>query len=164
MTFRSPWKRPRGAHPESSDRLQRQPLRGGAGKGIGRADIGAQHLHGLVAARRLDGVLGRTGRNFAAGMSGGIAYVLDLDGSFALNCNIEMVDLDRLQDEVEALQVHELIARHVILTGSAIGDRVLQTWPAMQHKLVAVMPRDFKRVRDEAARSASPAVGDLVGA
>ena len=103
-------------------------------------------------------VLGRTGRNFAAGMSGGVAYVLDGDGSFALNCNIEMVDLDRLEDEDELIQVHELIARHVVLTGSTIGDRVLQDWSSMQRKLVAVMPRDFKRVRAEEAP------GNLVGA
>ena len=49
-------------------------------------------------------VLGRTGRNFAAGMSGGVAYVLDADGSFALNCNIDMVDLERLDDEEETAQ------------------------------------------------------------
>jgi len=103
-------------------------------------------------------VLGRTGRNFAAGMSGGVAYVLDGDGSFALNCNIEMVDLDRLEDEDELTRVHELIARHVVLTGSTIGDRVLQDWSSMQRKLVAVMPRDFKRVRAEEA------LGNLVGA
>src|SRR5687767_6129495 len=58
-------------------------------------------------------VLGRTGRNFAAGMSGGLAYVLDTDGSFALNCNIGMVDLERLEDEGELGRVHALIARHV---------------------------------------------------
>ena len=70
-------------------------------------------------------VLGRTGRNFAAGMSGGIAYVLDTDGSFALNCNIDMVDLERLEQPDEVALVRDLIARHVELTGSAIGQRVL---------------------------------------
>ena len=64
-------------------------------------------------------VLGRTGRNFAAGMSGGIAYVLDTDGSFALNCNIDMVDLERLDQPDEVALVRDLIARHVELTGSA---------------------------------------------
>ncbi len=113
-------------------------------------------------------VLGRTGRNFAAGMSGGIAYVLDGDGAFARRCNTEMVDLDRLEDEDEALLVHDLITRHVRLTGSAIGARLLEAWPDAQRALVAVTPRDFKRVRDAEARQrhyARPAAaGNLVGA
>jgi glutamate synthase domain-containing protein 3 len=113
-------------------------------------------------------VLGQTGRNFAAGMSGGAAYVLDLDGALALNCNIQMVDLDRLEDEEEVGSVHELIARHVRLTGSAIGKRVLEAWPSMQRSFVAVMPRDFKRVRAAEARaraeSREPAFHELVGA
>ena len=73
-------------------------------------------------------VLGRTGRNFAAGMSGGIAYVLDTDGSFALNCNIDMVDLERLDQPDEVALVRDLIARHVALTGSGIGRRLLDNW------------------------------------
>ena len=84
--------------------------------------------------------------------SGGIAYVLDDDGTFARRCNTSMVDLDRLDDEHEANLVHELIARHVVLTGSAIGARVLEAWPARQHAFVAVTPRDFKRVREAEAR------------
>ncbi len=112
-------------------------------------------------------VLGRTGRNFAAGMSGGAAYVLDLDGSFARRCNVQMVDLDRFEDD-EAGTVHELIARHVILTGSAIGHRVLAAWPSIQRHFVAVMPRDFKRVRAAEAKaraeSREPAFADLVSA
>ena len=96
-------------------------------------------------------VLGRTGRNFAAGMSGGVAYVLDPDGAFALNCNIDMVDLEHLESDEEQAFVHDLVARHVRLTGSALGDRVLREWAAMQQQFVVVMPRDFKRVRDAAA-------------
>jgi glutamate synthase (ferredoxin) len=92
-------------------------------------------------------VLGRTGRNFAAGMSGGIAYVFDTDGAFALNCNIDMVDLERLQDDEDAALVQGLIARHVELTGSVIGTRILQSWPTLRNQFVVVMPRDFKRVR-----------------
>jgi glutamate synthase domain-containing protein 2/glutamate synthase domain-containing protein 3 len=111
-------------------------------------------------------VLGSTGRNFAAGMSGGIAYVLDPAGAFALNCNIDMVDLEHLDqpDEVEA--VRALIARHVALTGSAIGARVLESWPVSQRQFVTVMPRDFKRVKAAEARARSesrePAFSDLV--
>ena len=73
-------------------------------------------------------VLGRTGRNFAAGMSGGLAYVLDEDGTFQRRCNPDMVDLDRLDDDEEAGRVHELIARHAVLTGSAVAARVLGDW------------------------------------
>ena len=150
-------------------------IRGVAGERFAVRNSGAQAVveglgdHGceyMTGGRVV--VLGRTGRNFAAGMSGGIAYVLDVDGSFALHCNIEMVDLDRLEDESEAHKVHELIARHVVLTGSTIADRVLQAWPSILQKLVAVVPRDFKRVRAEQARTrsdaGSPAFGDLVGA
>jgi len=113
-------------------------------------------------------VLGRTGRNFAAGMSGGLAYVLDDDRSFARRCNPDMVDLDRLEDEDELTLVHELVARHVLLTGSAIGARVLDAWSERQHAFVAVTPREFKRVREAQARQRQytrPASsGNLVGA
>ena len=111
-------------------------------------------------------VLGRTGRNFAAGMSGGIAYVLDTDGSFALNCNIDMVDLERLDQPDEVASVLELITRHVAVTGSAIGRRVIDNWPLMHRQFVAVMPRDFKRVKAAEAKARSesrePAFSDLV--
>jgi glutamate synthase (ferredoxin) len=102
-------------------------------------------------------VLGRTGRNFAAGMSGGAAYVLDLDGDFSLYCNPAMVDLDPFADEAEMGRVHELIARHVMLTGSTIGARVLDAWLAMQPRFVAVMPRDLKRVRAAESRARAEA-------
>jgi glutamate synthase (ferredoxin) len=111
-------------------------------------------------------VLGRTGRNFAAGMSGGIAYVLDTDGSFALNCNIDMVDLEHLEQADEVALVRDLITRHADLTGSAIGRRVLDSWALMQRQFVAVMPRDFKRVKAAEAKarleSREPAFSDLV--
>jgi glutamate synthase (ferredoxin) len=111
-------------------------------------------------------VLGRTGRNFAAGMSGGIAYVLDTDGSFALNCNIDMVNLEHLDQPEEVSLVRDLITRHVALTGSAIGGRVLDSWATAHRQFVAVMPRDFKRVTAAEARARSesrePAFSELV--
>jgi glutamate synthase (NADPH) large chain len=100
-------------------------------------------------------VLGRTGRNFAAGMSGGIAYVLDTDGSFALNCNIDMVDLERLDQPEEVALVRGLIARHAELTGSGIGRRLLDNWAIARQQFVAVMPRDFKRVKAAEAKARS---------
>jgi glutamate synthase (NADPH/NADH) large chain len=98
-------------------------------------------------------VLGQTGRNFAAGMSGGVAYVLDTDGAFALNCNIDMVDLDRLEEADEVRLVHDLIARHAALTGSAIGERLLESWATAQRQFVAVVPRDFKRAKEAEAKA-----------
>jgi glutamate synthase (NADPH/NADH) large chain len=113
-------------------------------------------------------VLGATGRNFAAGMSGGVAYVLDLHGGFTGRCNPAMVDLDRLEDDDEVALVHELLARHAMLTGSTVAARVLDAWPAMLARFVAVVPRDFKRVRAAEARARAeartPAFSDLVGA
>jgi glutamate synthase (ferredoxin) len=100
-------------------------------------------------------VLGGAGRNFAAGMSGGIAYVLDTDGSFALNCNIDMVDLERLGQPEEVALVRDLIARHAELTGSGIGRRTLDNWASAQRQFVAVMPRDFKRVKAAEAKARS---------
>ncbi len=97
-------------------------------------------------------VLGRTGRNFAAGMSGGIAYVLDPDGSFALNCNIDMVDLERLEAPRDLNTVREMIERHVALTGSAIGERVLNNWSEAVGQFVVVMPREFKKAQTEWAK------------
>jgi glutamate synthase (ferredoxin) len=88
-------------------------------------------------------VLGRTGRNFAAGMSGGVALVLDEDGTFATRCNLEMVDLDPLDDEAEIAACQGLVASHAARTGSAVAARLLAAWPAVLSKFVVVMPRDF---------------------
>ncbi|MCB0171543.1 MAG: glutamate synthase large subunit, partial [Anaerolineae bacterium] len=76
-------------------------------------------------------VLGKTGRNFAAGMSGGFAYVLDWEGDFATRCNPEMVDLDRLELAEEIVEVKAMIERHVQYTNSELGRRVLADWKAM---------------------------------
>jgi glutamate synthase (ferredoxin) len=91
-------------------------------------------------------IIGPTGRNFAAGMSGGIAYVLDEAGDFATRCNTEMVDLEQLEDPEEILELHDMIQNHVKYTGSAKGDRVLADWKNLVPKFVKVMPRDYKRV------------------
>ncbi|MBI3126747.1 MAG: glutamate synthase large subunit, partial [Candidatus Tectomicrobia bacterium] len=90
-------------------------------------------------------VLGRTGRNFAAGMSGGVAYVLDEAGDFRRRCNMEMVDLEELvvPDDVE--EVKTLIRNHANYTGSEVAQRVLARWAELQPKFVKVMPRDYKR-------------------
>jgi glutamate synthase (NADPH/NADH) large chain len=99
-------------------------------------------------------VLGPTGRNFAAGMSGGIAYVYDPHRTFAAQVNYEMVDLEDLaSDDVAWLQ--ETVERHGALTQSAIADRIMQNWASEVKNFRKVMPRDYKKVLTviEAARA-----------
>ncbi|OOK71199.1 GXGXG motif family protein [Mycobacterium kansasii] len=90
-------------------------------------------------------ILGRTGRNFAAGMSGGIAYVYDPHGELPDNLNTEMVDVETLDtDDADFLQ--GIIAAHVDATDSPVGQRILADWHGQQRHFVKVMPRDYKRV------------------
>jgi glutamate synthase (ferredoxin) len=91
-------------------------------------------------------ILGNTGRNFGAGMSGGVAYVLDPDNVFDPRINKQMVEIERVTDEGEAESLRALIARHVEVTGSVQGQRVLEAWPTLLPKFVKVIPRDYKRV------------------
>jgi glutamate synthase (ferredoxin) len=93
-------------------------------------------------------VLGETGRNFAAGMSGGIAYVLDTDSEFAKHCNLEMVQLFELEDDDEAELVRGLIQKHVNYTGSKVAWRLLDQWEDSRNLLVKVYPNDFRRVME----------------
>ncbi|OGK93211.1 MAG: glutamate synthase subunit alpha [Candidatus Rokubacteria bacterium RBG_16_73_20] len=113
-------------------------------------------------------VIGRTGRNFAAGMSGGVAYVLDLDGDFQRRCNREMVDLEPLEQPADVQLVGDLIDRHVAYTGSAHAAKILANWRAMQARFVKVMPKDYKRVLAAEARARAegrePTFTELVGA
>ncbi len=94
-------------------------------------------------------VLGRTGRNFAAGMSGGIAYVIDEDGDFAQRCNLEMVDLESFTDDQEEQSVRELIERHAKLTGSRRAVEVLENWQVYRERFQKVMPLEYRRVLSE---------------
>jgi glutamate synthase (NADPH/NADH) large chain len=90
-------------------------------------------------------ILGQTGRNFAAGMSGGIAYVYDPEAALPSNLNAEMVELETL-DEDDAEYLHSTIQAHVDATDSAVGQRILASWAEQQRHFVKVMPRDYKRV------------------
>ena len=100
-------------------------------------------------------VLGRTGRNFAAGMSGGVAYVLDMDGTFEQRCNLQMVDLELLVEAEDRDFVQVALMKHVTLTGSRYAAHLLDAWETLQHRLVKVMPREYKRaLADEARRLA----------
>ena len=100
-------------------------------------------------------VLGRTGRNFAAGMSGGIASVLDEKGDFATRCNMEMVDLEALQDVEEVLSVRAMIQRHAQYTNSTLAERILNDWDALVPKFLKVFPRDYKRMLNAIERAKS---------
>ncbi len=88
-------------------------------------------------------VLGKTGRNFAAGMSGGIAYVLDFEEA---RCNRAMVLLEAFASDKEKRQVRELIERHVEYTASPLGKRVLDDWEAYAKRFTRVIPRDYKQM------------------
>ena len=91
-------------------------------------------------------VLGPAGRNFAAGMSGGVAYVLDEKGDFATRCNQQMVGLEPLAEPSEIEEVRQMIQRHAEYTGSQRAWKVLALWEEMVPKFVKVMPKDYKRM------------------
>jgi glutamate synthase (ferredoxin) len=97
-------------------------------------------------------VLGATGRNFAAGMSGGVAYVLDADGTFPVRCNKQMVELVKLADASEIGEVRAMIERHAELTGSVRAKQVLKLWEDMVPKFVKVLPKDYRRVLEAMER------------
>jgi glutamate synthase (ferredoxin) len=100
-------------------------------------------------------VLGRTGRNFAAGMSGGEAYVYDPDESFAKRCNFEMVDLEKLVNPTEIDEIEAMIRRHYEYTDSPVAKQMLEHWGATVPKFTKVMPRDYKRVMEAYAQVAA---------
>ena len=90
-------------------------------------------------------ILGDTGRNFAAGMSGGIAYVYDVKGTFNALCNKEMVDLDPTTD-ADAAELKDLIENHFAYTGSTVARFVLDDFENQLKNFVKVFPRDYKKV------------------
>ncbi|HPU56545.1 MAG TPA: glutamate synthase subunit alpha, partial [Verrucomicrobiota bacterium] len=94
-------------------------------------------------------VLGRTGRNFAAGMSGGIAYVLDEDGDFHIRCNKELVSLKKLEEPDEVEMIWKMIQRHQTYTRSERAAKILASWDAFVPKFVKVLPNDYARVLEQ---------------
>jgi len=95
-------------------------------------------------------VLGPTGINFAAGMSGGIAYVLDVDGRFRERCNTELVGFDTITPD-EALELRGWIEEHERRTGSTVARALLADWERQLERFVKVMPHDYKRALAELA-------------
>src|SRR5690242_1064380 len=107
-------------------------------EGVG--DHGCEYMTGGKVV-----VLGRTGRNFAAGMSGGVAYIYDPQGELPVNLNVEMVELESLDAE-DIAWLKDTVQTHVDATDSAVGQRILSDWENELTNFTKVMPRDFKRV------------------
>jgi glutamate synthase domain-containing protein 3 len=99
-------------------------------------------------------VLGTTGRNFGAGMSGGIAFVYDEDGSFPTRVNLEMVDLELIDDD-DLRWLRDRVERHLAETSSAVAQRVLDNWDITANRFVKVIPKDYKRVLAAERRAAA---------
>ncbi|MGH7250291.1 MAG: hypothetical protein ACREIK_00375, partial [Nitrospiraceae bacterium] len=100
-------------------------------------------------------VLGKTGRNFAAGMSGGIAFVLNEDGKFEQRCNMGMVELEKVVTAEDKRILRTMIESHQMYTGSRKAKKVLEAWETMLPKFVKIMPIDYKRVLAERKAAAA---------
>jgi len=111
-------------------------------EGVG--DHGCEYMTGGTVV-----VLGVTGRNFAAGMSGGFAYVLDLENEFARRCNPSMVDLEKVVESEDEARLKRLIENHVRYTGSKRGAEVLEKWSQFRPKFVKVFPKEYRRALAE---------------
>jgi len=111
-------------------------------EGVG--DHGCEYMTGGTVV-----VLGATGRNFAAGMSGGFAYVLDLEGDFAKRCNPAMVDLEPVTDAEDEATLKRLIENHQRYTGSRRAAEILEKWAQYRPKFVKVFPREYRRALAE---------------
>jgi glutamate synthase (ferredoxin) len=94
-------------------------------------------------------VLGETGRNFAAGMSGGVAFVLDEAERFETLCNMDMVGLEAVESEEDIELLHGMVERHLEWSGSERARRVLDDWDEVLPNFVKVMPHDLKRILRE---------------
>ena len=111
-------------------------------EGVG--DHGCEYMTGGIVV-----ILGATGRNFAAGMSGGTAYVYDPDGSFHAHCNTDMVELEQIEDRGDVDVLKTLVDKHAIYTGSTTANALLDDWATSINTFVKVMPTDYKRVLEE---------------
>jgi glutamate synthase (ferredoxin) len=111
-------------------------------EGVG--DHGCEYMTGGSVV-----ILGPTGRNFAAGMSGGIAYVWDRDQTFAARCNMGMVDLFPIRREEDRHELKKLIRRHYGYTKSTVAQYVLEHWDEVLPQFVKVYPKEYRRVIEE---------------
>ena len=110
-------------------------------------DHGCEYMTGGLVV-----ILGATGRNFAAGMSGGgIAYVLNEDGQFKSRCNMAMVDLEPVVEKDDELILKDLIQKHFDFTGSAVAKQILDSWGTTLPQFVKVFPKEYRRALGEMA-------------
>jgi glutamate synthase (NADPH/NADH) large chain len=107
-------------------------------------DHGCEYMTGGTVV-----VLGPQGRNFAAGMSGGVAYVLDEDGSFSMRCNQGMVELSPVSTEADVKKLHQMVQRHHQYTGSAVAERLLDQWDVAVSRFVKVLPTEYRKVLEK---------------
>ncbi len=114
-------------------------------EGVG--DHGCEYMTGGTVV-----VLGKTGVNFAAGMSGGVAYVLDEDQLFDTKCNLEMVDIEPVSDARDQRALRQIVERHVMYTGSEYATTILRDWAEMLPRFVKVMPIDYQRALERIAK------------
>lgn len=119
-------------------------------EGVG--DHGCEYMTGGRAV-----ILGPTGRNFAAGMSGGVAYVYDPEDRFLVNCNLELVELEKVETEEDNAELKRLIHNHQKFTGSDTAREILSNWETAVTKFVKVMPVDYKRALKEMAEEEAAA-------
>jgi glutamate synthase (NADH) len=117
-------------------------------EGVG--DHGCEYMTGGTMV-----CLGETGRNFAAGMSGGVAYVYDPEGKFPARCNMGLVGLETIDTAEEKEEVFGYIQDHVAATGSSVGQSMLENWDEKSKHFVKVFPHDYKRVLEERAAAAA---------
>ncbi len=110
-------------------------------EGVG--DHGCEYMTGGKVV-----VLGSTGRNFAAGMSGGIAYVFDEDGTFNSKCNAELVHIQPIENPEELKDVYNMIEKHVDYTNSGHGKRILTYWEKYSSQFVRVIPKSYLKIND----------------
>ncbi|KAJ8452700.1 hypothetical protein Cgig2_005036 [Carnegiea gigantea] len=108
-------------------------------EGVG--DHGCEYMTGGIVV-----ILGKTGRNFAAGMSGGVAYVLDVDGKFRSRCNPELVDLGKVEEDEDIAMLKMMIQQHQRHTNSKLAEEVLADFGNLLPRFIKVFPRDYKRV------------------
>ncbi|MEP7217052.1 MAG: hypothetical protein ABI782_12430, partial [Anaerolineaceae bacterium] len=125
----------------------------------GTGDHGCEYMTGGRIV-----VIGKTGRNFGAGMSGGIAFVYDEDGDFESRCNQQMVGLEPLEEAEDLELVRGLLERHRGYTESTVAARLLKDWPKAAGEFVKVMPTEYRRVLDEQRGADEQSSGAAVAA
>jgi glutamate synthase (NADPH/NADH) large chain len=107
-------------------------------EGIG--DHGCEYMTGGVAV-----ILGAVGRNFGAGMSGGVAYILDTDNTFTKNCNGEDLNIDPVEHQEDVNQLRTLIENHFVATSSPLAKRILENWEATLPQFKKVLPEEYRQ-------------------